>query len=152
MTALKHEAMAAGPARSVAIARGPGRGFAMDRPQRVTTLVLLAAVLGLFDLLYTLSYMRGAGMMELNPLARTMIEIGGAQQLVLFKLGSIVTSCGILYLLRRHRQAEVCAWVSLAALAFLAAHWINYNGHVIEVAAVADATAFTNDPRWVTLD
>lgn len=124
----------------------------MDRPQRVTTLVLLTVVLGLFDLSQTMSYMRGAGMMELNPVARAMIDLGGAQQLVLFKLFTIATSCGILYILRRHRQAEICAWISLATLAFLAAHWLNYNGHVIEVAAVADATAFANDPRWVTLE
>jgi len=128
------------------------RALQMDRPRRVTTLLLLTVLLGLFDLSHTLSYMRGPGMMELNPIARIMIDLGGARQLVLFKLFTIATSCGILYLLRRHRQAEICAWISLAALAFLAAHWLNYNGHVIEVAAFADATAFANDPRWVTLE
>lgn len=124
----------------------------MDRPRRVTLLVILSAVLGLFDLSHTLAYMRGAGMMELNPLARMMVDLGGAQQLIIFKLFTIATSCGILYLLRRTRQAELCAWMSFAALAVLAAHWINYNGHVIEVAAFADATVFAQDPRWVALD
>ncbi|MFG0275475.1 MAG: DUF5658 family protein [Phycisphaerales bacterium] len=123
-----------------------------DRARRVTLLVVTAALLGLFDLLHTLSYMGGAGMMELNPVARAMIDLGGARQLILFKMFTIATSCGILYILRRYRQAEICAWISLAALAMLAAHWINYNGHVIEVAAFADATAFASDPRWVALD
>jgi hypothetical protein len=133
-------------------ARAPAEARRFDRARRVTLLVVTTALLGLFDLMHTLSYMGGAGMMELNPVARAMIDLGGARQLILFKMFTIATSCGILYILRRYRQAEICAWISLAALAMLAAHWINYNGHVVEVAAFADATAFASDPRWVALD
>lgn len=124
----------------------------LDRARRVTLLVGLSVLLGLFDLSHTLAYMRGAGMVELNPVARAMIELGGTRQLILFKLFTITTSCGILYLLRRHRQAEVCAWLSLAALALLAAHWMHYNGNVVEAAALADATMVGRDPRWVVLE
>jgi len=144
-----HRPRSAETQRALADAAAAGvRAVIADRSRRIVLLLALAAVLGLFDLALTVAYMRGVGMVELNPLARAMINLGGAGQLIRFKLFTIATSCGILYLLRRHRQAEICAWISLAVLAALTAHWLNYNAHAHTMAALADAS----DPRWVYLD
>lgn len=148
-----HRPRSAGGRRALAAVPAAGvRAALAERSRRIVLLLALAAVLGLFDLALTIAYMRGAGMVELNPLARAMIDLGGAGQLIRFKLFTIATSCGILYLLRRHRQAEICAWISLTVLAALTAHWLNYNAHAHTMATLADAGAAASDPRWVYLE
>lgn len=123
-----------------------------DRQQRVTALVLMAVVLSLFDLAQTITYMRGVGMLELNPLARVMVELGGARQLVMFKMFTVAVGCGVLYLLRRHALAERCAWVCVVVLVCLALWWMRYNMLVVDIATIADASQLAADPRWVALD
>lgn len=149
-------------ARSLSLIGGTGAGvrtaaaatLAPDverRARRVTVLVLATAALGLFDLAYTLTYMRSVGMVELNPLARFMIAIGGAGQLVRFKLLSIALSSGLLYLVRRRRGAELWAWISLGALVLLSLHWVRYidSTEQISPALLAETSMF--DQRWVTI-
>lgn len=121
------------------------------RRRRVTLLALAMTLMGLADLQLTLTYMRSVGMIELNPLARAMISLGGAQQLVLFKLFTILLSAGILYLIRWHRTAEVCAWVSCAALLALTLHWARYTEHPPAAPGSTVAQLSSADHRWVTL-
>ncbi len=128
---------------------GPGRTFnaAPDacaivadriRPRRVTIVVLATAALGLIDLAFTLTYMTSIGMIEANPLARLMVSIGGAGQLVRFKLFTILLSGGLLYLSRERRIAEVAAWLGLLIMLMLSAHWLDYNEQV----AVSDVSTY----------
>jgi len=98
--------------------------------RRLTLLLLAMALMGIADLQCTLTYMCGVGMIELNPLARSMVEIAGAQQLVVFKVFTIVLSCGALYLARRDRRAEWCAWLCSAMLLGVCVHWTLYNREV----------------------
>ncbi len=118
------------------------------RPRRVALLALAMILMGLADLQLTLTYMRSAGMLELNPLARAMVDLGGAPQLIRFKLFSIAASAGLLYLMRRHSLAERCAWVSCAALLLLTAHWVHYNNNAT---AIGVASADLADHRWVAI-
>ncbi len=129
------------------------------RARRITILIVAMVMMGIADLLCTLTYMRTSGMLEANPIARFILTTnaveGGSAQLVMFKALTIVLSCGALYLARRHRQAELSAWVCTAMMLTLTLHWINYNRSV---------SAFTNDmavlamsggefePMWVKLD
>lgn len=121
------------------------------RARRVTLLVLATASLGLFDLAFTLTFMRSIGMYELNPLARLMIGIGGAGQLIRFKLLTIVLSSGLLYLIRRRWGAELCAWLSLAALVLLSLHWVRYTKTTEDLGPTLLAETLMVDHRWVTL-
>lgn len=86
--------------------------------------------MGLADLAYTLTYMRGSGMVEANPIARAMVEIGSARQLVLYKLLTLMVCCGAIYFCRRTRQAEFGAWICCGVMLLLTAHWVNYNAQV----------------------
>jgi hypothetical protein len=131
-----------------------------SRPLRVTLLAAAMVLMGLADLQLTLTYMRSVGMIELNPIARQMIEIGGSRQLVVFKLFTIAASAGLLYLLRSHRLAERCAWISCLLLLGLTAHWMRYNQQATtpEYAALAltqltsgPASGLDFDHRWVML-
>jgi len=86
--------------------------------------------MGLGDLACTVIYMTHIGLLEMNPLARFMIEIGGLRQLVVFKLGSMALSCGCLYLTRYHRRTEQMAWVCAVILLLLTVHWMRYNAEI----------------------
>jgi len=123
------------------------------RPRRVALLAIAMILMGLADLQLTLTYMGSAGMLELNPLARAMIDLGGAPQLIRFKLLTIAVSAGLLYLLRRHSIAERCAWLSCAALLGLTAHWVRYNAHATspEGAGAILAQVDLGDHRWVVI-
>ncbi len=121
------------------------------RARRVTVLVLATALLGLFDLAYTLTYLQSTGMVELNPLARFMIAVGGAGQLVRFKLLTIALSSGLLYLIRRRPGAERCAWISLAALVLLSLHWVNYIQNAEKIGPTILAESALIDHRWIAI-
>ena len=101
------------PPDSLAMERG---SIVHTRARRVTLLVIITAVLGLLDLAFTLTYASSMGMIELNPVARMLVGLGGAGELVRFKLFTIALSGGTLYLIRRRKGAELCAWLSLAVL------------------------------------
>lgn len=115
--------------------------------------MLLAVVLmGLADLAYTLIYMRGSGMVEANPIARKMIEIGSAQQLVMYKLLTLLVCCGAIYFCRRTRQAEIGAWVCCLMMLGLTLHWVNYNSAVQDMAdELAIMAEFSQMPETASL-
>lgn len=123
------------------------------RSRRVALLAFAMVLMGLADLQLTLTYMRSIGMIELNPLARAMVDLGGAPQLIRFKLFSIALSAGLLFLLRRHSLAERCAWVSCAALLALSIHWTRYNEHAASASAAGAVIAQLDisDHRWVAI-
>jgi len=136
----------------------PGRDshrFPRDlaRSRRVILLILAMVLMGLADLACTLTYMRSVGMVEMNPIARHMIDLAGARQLVLFKLFTMVLSCGLIYLLRFHRRAETVAWACTCVLLGLMVHWVRYNSEAPkmtnEIALLASGDA---NECWVVLD
>lgn len=93
-----------------------------------TNLLLVAALaMGAADLACTLAYVTSIGMVELNPIARHMIRIGGAEQLVMYKLFTMALSSGCIYLIRRNPKAEWCAWFCFAVMFWLTMHWVQYN-------------------------
>ena len=121
------------------------------RARRVVVLVLAAATLGVLDLAFTLTYARSTGIVEMNPLARAMIDLGGAPQLVRFKLLSILISGGALYAIRRRSGAEWCAWISLGILVGLSAHWARYSAIAEEIGPHLLAQAAALDQRSVVI-
>jgi hypothetical protein len=107
-----------------------GRAAAGSSERRVGLLAIAITIMGLADLILTLTYMQTTGMYELNPLARIMVATGGANQLIMFKLLTISLSAGMLYLLRRHRLVEPAAWCCVLIMGVLSAHWISYNSQI----------------------
>ena len=70
-------------------------------------------------------------MFELNPIARYMVATGSDVHLILYKFMTMGLSCSVLYALRRHRRAELGAWVCAALLLSLMFHWVRYNNDVV---------------------
>lgn len=127
----------------------------LARARRIAWLMLATALMSIADLMCTLTYMRISGMLEANPLARFMITIGDAQQLIHFKLGMIALCWGSLYLGRRHPRAELSAWICTAIMLLLTLHWINYNASVSLFTNDMAVLALSNgefEPAWVKID
>lgn len=106
------------------------------RSRRCVLLLTAILIMGAADLALTLTYAGTVGMIEVNPLARVMIALGGTAQLVLFKAFCTALCAGVLYLCRRAPQAERAAWLCAVGMLVLTAHWVNYN---------ASVSRFTND-------
>lgn len=125
------------------------------RMRRLGLAMIALTLMGLADLYCTLAYMTTSGMIELNPVARAMVSIGDAPQLILFKIFTMTLSCGALFLARDHRRAEPAAWVCTAVMLVLTLHWTSFN---------KSAPGFTNEfsilamshgeyePGWVKID
>lgn len=124
--------------------------FKVRRSRRVLSLSALVVAMGVTDLCCTLAYLRGVGMVELNPLARFLIEHGGALSLGCFKALSLVICVGLLVRLRARRQAEIAAWVCVAVMVALTIHWANYNAAVAQLTPYLTGV-FTPDAAWVRL-
>jgi len=102
-----------------------------DHARRVTLLIMAIILMSVADLVITLTYMRSVGMFEANPIARFMVSLGSYGHLVRYKLFTMALSCGLLYLLRRHRNAELAAWLCAIVLLSLTAHWVRYNNQIV---------------------
>ena len=134
----------------VATADAAAKALASHR--RIVLVLIAIALMGVADLLFTLTYMTGPGMMEINPLARTAIAIGGTSMLIRFKLFTILLSAGILYCCRRHRSAELWTWFCAGVMFALTLHWVHYNATISdltqEVATIA-ANRADAPPQWI---
>lgn len=120
---------------STRLAKGFDCPLLRSRARRINLALVSVVLMGLADLAYTLTYMRGSGMIEVNPIARTMLEIGSVRQLVMYKLLTLVVCCGAIYFCRRAKQAEVGAWLCCLVMLGLTLHWVNYNSAVSELTA-----------------
>jgi len=121
------------------------------KARRVVLLILAIGLMGFSDLVITLTYMRSVGMIEVNPIARYMIEIGSVGQLIRYKLFTMGLSCGVLYILRRHPRAEHGAWLCVAILFVLTIHWVRYNSAIVDYSNEIHVLSQSQDdvPAWV---
>lgn len=121
------------------------------KSRRVVLLILAIGLMGFADLVITLTYMRSVGMIEVNPIARFMLDVGSVEQLVLYKLFTMGLSCGVLYILRRHPRAEHGAWVCVVLLFALSIHWVRYNNSIVDYANEIHVISQSPDevPVWV---
>jgi len=135
--------------------RAPFASSAQSLKQcRFSALLAAITLMSLADLGMTLIYMRSIGMIELNPLAVYMIELGQTRQLILFKLFTIVLGAGLLYLLRNKKAAEPAAWIATACLAILMSHWMDYNRGISAITNELTLLASGDEhcEGWVRLD
>jgi hypothetical protein len=125
-----------------------------SRSQRVAMLVIACSIMGLADLYLTLNFVMNMGMIELNPIARAVIELGCPKFVIAWKVVLILLSSGILWWARHHRFAEIGAWICCAILVTLTLHWV---GFVSGVAAMGDdyyaiLAVVQEDHRYVMLE
>jgi hypothetical protein len=92
------------------------------RPARMLLLISALWLVNLFDVNLTILAHRQGLLEEANPLALRVLSLG-PEALVIYKIVLVAIGTGMLWLVRRHRLAEVTAWGMLAAYVFVAIHW-----------------------------
>lgn len=103
------------------------------RSRRVLLLLTAVTLLGLGDLHATLLHLGSVGMAEVNPIAAYLMEAGSVPGLVLFKLGGIAVSVGLIWGVRHHLAAELGTWLLFGVMVLLTVHWYQYNAAAKDV-------------------
>jgi hypothetical protein len=84
--------------------------------------LFFAAVFSSIDLAWTILAVNANAIQELNPLGSHLIE--NPRHLVGFKV-SITFSClALLWLLRRHKRAQIAAWWICLVLTLITCRWL----------------------------
>jgi hypothetical protein len=96
-----------------------------DSCRRVIWLVVLIAVLNLYDLLCTLIAGSVGSLWELNPFASPIIHQNS--EIVIFKLGMTVGAVILLLVARRHRLAQISSWWAGVLYTILILRWSTFN-------------------------
>lgn len=125
--------------------RLPGRSF------RVGFMLAVIVVLSLLDLLLTLIYVTEIGLIEDNPVARLVLEIGGPRLLVAAKVVSVGFCTGVLFWARRRGIAELAAVIGVVVLVWLTVRWMSYMHVFSDVAASMEELEHHGQGAWVTL-
>ena len=102
------------------------------RARRVVLLLAALIVLGLGDLYATVTHATSIGMRELNPVGAYLIAAHSVFGLVLYKLGTMGLTTGLLMKVRHHALAELSSWLLVCVMVGLTIHWSNYNHQLSE--------------------
>lgn len=117
----------------------------------MTAILAAIVALSLVDLDLTLLYSTTLGMVEINPIARSIMGLGSVWGIVAWKLFTAGTAVGLLYYTRRYATAELGALVCLGTLVWLTARWMNYNHDAWVLANAEMREAVARDPEFVML-
>lgn len=127
--------------------------YLQNRSIRVTGLIVATALLNAMDLGLTLSHMRGAGFFEQNPIVVWLAQATDSWcAIAAYKLITVSICAGVLYRLRRHRAAELGAWICLLVLVALSIQWMRYNALINDVGVSVFLSTGVNDAGCITLD
>jgi hypothetical protein len=84
--------------------------------------LMFVAAFTLLDLTWTILAANAGQMHELNPIGSHLIE--NPRHLAGFKLGITLPSLALLWLLRKHKRAQVAAWWICLVLTFVTLRWL----------------------------
>lgn len=122
------------------------------RARRVTLLMAVLVVLGIGDLVLTITHAFSIGMDEVNPLGAYLIRSQSILGLTLFKLGSIGVTVGLLLKVRHRRFAEAASWMLAAVMVSLTFHWHQYNLDLTHELAASNYSQVAQEMRLVVAD
>ena len=106
----------------------------LARQRRVWILVGSVTALSVADLLLTITHATSPfGMVELNPLARWLLEHGSVHALVAFKLITVAFTVVLLHVARKTDLGELASWVCFGVLVVLCLHWVQYNAMICDL-------------------
>ena len=94
-------------------------------PEMIRTLnwsLVFIILLSALDVTWTILAAQANQMLELNPIGSHLIN--EPRHLVGFKFGIMLPVVGLLWLLRKHKRAQVAAWWACLILTILACRWL----------------------------
>ena len=124
---------------------------AQARAWRVLTLLVAVAAMSLGDLIMTLTYAQSIGMVELNPLARFLMQSSSPLYIILYKLGSVMIACLILFVARKTRVAELGTWLAFFGLLWLTMRWVQYSEAMVDISGHVHHLANVEKENWVEM-
>lgn len=131
---------------------GTGEGL-NGRSLRVGALLSVVLVLSLVDLSLTIQHLTTVGFAESNPIASWLIRVTRSTAvLALYKLVTVLVAVGGLFVVRRHRIAELASWGAAALLIALCWRWQVYATTVAESLTPLAQLSAPLDPDWIRLD
>jgi hypothetical protein len=121
------------------------------RGQRVAMLLAATFIMGCADLALTLTYVTSMGMVELNPVARFIMQFGSVKLIAIFKFGAMMLNAGILLAFRQLRIAEIATWICFLVMVALSCKWLLYATHISNYAAEMHEGGLSEDARFVMM-
>ncbi|MEM7227800.1 MAG: DUF5658 family protein [Planctomycetota bacterium] len=123
------------------------------RSSRVIVLLAVVIALSLADLILTVQHLTSIGMAESNPIAAWVIRTSDSvAALSLYKLATVAIAVGSLFLVRRHRIAEVASWGAVTVLVALCFRWDAYAATIETDLIPMTHFEIAADQHWLTLD
>ena len=86
--------------------------------------LIIIAMLSMIDLTWTLMAHTSGMMREMNPVGVSLIK--NPIQLILFKIGVVSLSIGLLYGQHHRPKAQAATWWSCLTLTLLTARWLTF--------------------------
>ena len=121
------------------------------RSVRVGALIVGILVLSAADLYMTLLHLSVGGLLESNPIARAVMSHSAASTIALWKIGTVLFSCGVMWWARERRLGELAAWCCLAVLAALTVRWMVYADGIHVMTPAIVEPELIRHPHWVML-
>lgn len=121
------------------------------RSSRVLLLLCAVAIMSVADLILTLTYVRAVGLAEGNPIARYVMLYHSPGVLVAWKLVSVGGAIAVLFATRRHRVAELGAWVCFCLMAWLCFRWHSYVQDAHTLTPYLEALHKAEHSNWVAM-
>lgn len=87
--------------------------------------LLFVAAFSLLDLTWTILAANAGQMHELNPIGSHLV--GNPRHLAGFKIGITLPSLALIWLLRKHKRAQVAAWWLCLILTFVTLRWLTFS-------------------------
>jgi hypothetical protein len=122
-----------------------------SRGLRVILLIIATSLMGMADLLLTLTYVQSVGMAEANPIARWLMQFNSVGLVVLFKVGTIAVSGWLILWRRKTRTAEIGAWLCLLVMIALTVRWMWFITAFSSLAQEVGLAALEMDPNYVKI-
>lgn len=122
------------------------------RAQRVWLLVAGTCLFCLGDLYMTLIYALNIGLIEMNPIARSIMQDHPVSVVIGWKILTMLFFSGIMLRARHTRVAELAAWGCFGVMTALCFHWYTYSQDISQYTQEFSALALSEDPRWIHLD
>ncbi len=121
------------------------------RPCRVIALLAAVILFSLADLYMTLVHLLHFGMLEANPVARAIMDLGSPAALIIWKLITVGVAVGILFWARRRWTAEWAAAFCCFVMIWLTGRWAIYNLQAPAMTPALQAVSAAQEPGWVTM-
>jgi hypothetical protein len=99
-----------------------------ESPEMVASLnwsLLFVVAFTLLDLTWTILASNAGQMHELNPIGSHLVE--NPRHLAGFKIGITMPSLALLWLLRKHKRAQVAAWWVCLILTIVTLRWLTFS-------------------------